>query len=211
MTKPIDYAAQRYGRLRPSAFAFMRETEGGQRKNYWLCKCDCGEEIIVSVASLQSGDTRSCGCLRREAVAAKNTKHGQSRSAEHRAWCEMKRRCLNPRSKSFHNYGGRGISICPRWIESFENFLADLGPRPTSQHSIDRINVNGNYEPDNCRWATSAEQYSDLRKSVHVEVNGIRKTVAEWARLTGINPYTIYDRIDAGWDPVRAVSEKPRS
>lgn len=210
MSKAIDYSLRRYGRLQPLAFAFSRSTPSGQDKKYWLCQCDCGSEAVVWAASLQNGDTKSCGCLRKEMRAAKNHRHGASGTAEYQAWSMIKRRCLNVRSNGYENYGGRGITMCARWLESFENFFADVGPRPSQDHSIDRIENDGNYEPNNVHWATPSEQMNNMRKSVKITLNGITKTVAEWSRLLKLNPFTIYARIDAGWEPERALIEPVR-
>lgn len=210
MTKPRDYSGNRYGRLEAIAFAFSRSTPNGSNRAYWLCKCDCGSETVTWVGSLQSGDIRSCGCLRRETVAAKNRRHGMSGTAEYNTWLLMRRRCLNPRSKGWKNYGGRGITVCEAWLNSFETFLADVGPRPSPEHSIERKEVDGNYEPGNVIWATYSEQMNNMRKSVKITLNGITRTVAGWSRLLKVNQFTVYDRLDAGWDPERALTEPVR-
>jgi hypothetical protein len=211
MSKAVDMTGRRFGRLEVVTFAYGRPTPSGSVKKFWLCRCDCGGEALVWGAALQSGETKSCGCLRREAVAAKNRSHGMSGTPEYKAWSYMKRRCLNPNSAGYENYGARGVSVCDRWVQSFEAFLADVGPRPSPQHSIERDDVDGNYEPRNVRWATYSEQMNNLRKSVKITMAGQTRTVAEWARLLKINPFTIYDRLDAGWDPIRALSEPVRS
>lgn len=121
----------------------------------WTCRCDCGTTKSIAGKSLRNGDTRSCGCLKRE----QSTKHGLSHLPEWTIWNLMKGRCLNPNDKRFARYGGRGIKICDRWLVNFGNFYADMGPRPSAKHSLDRYPDNdGNYELTNCRWATSTEQ-----------------------------------------------------
>jgi hypothetical protein len=119
-------------------------------------------------------------------------------------WNNMKARCFNPAVKFFHSYGGRGITVCERWM-AFENFLADMGYPPTRQHSLDRIDVNGNYEPGNCRWATQREQANNKRGNVPLTVNGVTRTLAEWSHVTGHPLQTIYARYRRGWEPEKLI------
>ena len=159
-----DIVGQRFGRLVPRR---MVVPVGGHVR--WACTCDCGREKAVAASHLQSGATRSCGCLQREAARRANTTHGDSAygrlTAEYRAWTAMKTRCTNPKIARYGDYGGRGIKVCQRWTESFESFLADMGRRPSPRHSLDRINPDGDYAPDNCRWATSREQAMNQRRT----------------------------------------------
>lgn len=126
-------------------------------------RCECGTVRDIRVSAALVPTRPSCGCLRRERQAARVTTHGMSRTPEFRAWQSMLSRCSNARSTSWSDYGGRGIQVCPRWAGSFEAFLADMGPRPTSDMSLDRIDVDGNYEPGNCRWATQSQQNANRR------------------------------------------------
>lgn len=161
-----NIAGQQYGMLK--AIEVSGKTKRGDAK--WLCRCNCGEYVEVVGYNLRNGHTRSCGCLRAEISEWVNVTHGQSstkdgRSPEYRTWTNMKSRCFNPRLKRYKDYGGRGITVCPEWADSFEQFYKDMGDRPSPRHSIDRIDVNGNYEPDNCRWATLSQQNRNKRNS----------------------------------------------
>jgi hypothetical protein len=134
----------------------------------WRCRCDCGNEITVDGRGLRSGASRSCGCRKSEAIVARFTTHGHTRGGltpEYQAWRGMKTRCLNPRHHKFPDYGGRGIRVCDEWINSFEAFLAHIGPRPSPEMSVDRIDVDGHYEPGNVRWATPLQQRHNRRDS----------------------------------------------
>ncbi len=131
--------------------------------------------------------------------------------SEYRTWAGMKTRCLNRRSSQWENYGGRGIKVCKRWRESFANFMKDMGPRPSSNHSLDRVNNNGNYIKHNCRWATQAEQSRNTYRNVLITHNGETKTLSEWARVAGITPACLRDRYRTGWPFHRAISLPPDS
>ena len=153
---------EKYGRL-----IVISEAERQKQKRRFACVCECGTEITVQLGQILSGKTKSCGCLRKETTArtAKaNATHGMRGSSEWLAWMSLKARCLRKSDISYPRYGGRGINVCERWAASFEAFYADMGPKPSPKHSIDRINNDGNYEPGNCRWATASEQARNKSK-----------------------------------------------
>jgi hypothetical protein len=132
----------------------------------FLCRCDCGTEKAIRRSSLKAGFTRSCGCLRRERMATgvPQTKHGMWRHSLYSTWLNMRQRCGNPDAPNYHNYGGRGITICERW-DDFANFATDMGEKPGPEYSVDRIDNDGNYEPGNCHWATPSEQSLNTRRA----------------------------------------------
>lgn len=159
--KAIDLSGQKFNMLTAIT---MLPPKGPSRCVRYLCKCDCGSETIVPSSPLRSGATKSCGCLARKVRGDMNRTHGGAGATEYSAWLEMKKRCLNSKSKTFLYYGGRGIKVCAQWVNDFAQFLRDVGKKPTPQHSLDRINPNGDYEPHNCRWATKTEQSRNTRK-----------------------------------------------
>lgn len=172
----------------------------------WLCVCDCGNEIVTRRGSLVGGQTNSCGCIRRELARAKGVTHGHSKKREHLAWRTMLDRCYNPTEVGFHNYGGRGIGVCKRWRDSFEAFLADVGPRPSPAHSLDRIDNDGHYEPGNVRWATRVQQGRNRSTNRHLTLHGVTMAVCEWAERVGISREAIHNRLADGWSVERTLT-----
>lgn len=192
----IDLTGQRFGRLT----VLHRGTGVHPRFTYWVCQCDCGQRTTPSLASLRQLGTQSCGCLGRERTRARSLTHGATQgrktTPEYHVWAGMKRRCFNPHDAAYKNYGGRGITVCARWQHDFAAFLADMGPRPSMAHSIERQNNNGNYAPDNCVWATAQEQVANRRpQSVPSNVR-LNLTGHCFGRLTAL-------------ELVRAESNKP--
>lgn len=206
----MDLSTMRFGRLQPLALEHIRTTPSGSRKRFWRCRCDCGTDVVVWAGNLRTGKANSCGCLRRELVAAKNRSHGMSQTPEYKTWGGIKKRCFNSSYKSYADYGGRGITMCDRWLNSFENFLEDMGTKPSPDHSIERIDNDGHYEPSNCRWATRRDQAHNNRRNVHLTVDGITKPLSEWCREYAISHSSVLERLAKGWDTKRAVTHPPR-
>lgn len=205
---PPMAAGQRYGRL----ISINRIKTS--RRSRWLFRCDCGSKHVADAAHVRNGSIRSCGCLHREGLAIRariqNRTHGLTKSPEYRTWRGMVNRCRNPRNPDYPYYGGRGIEVCDRW-RSFENFLVDMGPRPSLKYSIERREVNGNYEPGNCRWATTAEQSVNRRNTVYVEYNGRRMLLIDACVEAGLDHILVRDRLRHGWSEQRALSEPVRT
>lgn len=179
----------------------------------WLCRCDCGGEKTVASAELNRGRTRSCGCLAlaQKRAAAQSKRHAYSRSSmtgEKRSWENMLARCQNKDHKSYPRYGGRGITVCARWLSSFVNFANDMGLRPAGC-TLDRIDSNKNYTPENCRWATMIEQGNNRCDNRVIEFSGERLTVMQWSRRLNIRPDTIYQRLRRGCSVEMALSVAP--
>lgn len=188
-------AGTRFGRLTVLAESPERTPAKNVR---WLCRCDCGAVRAVLSSNLRRGLSQSCGCAIIDATRKSNRTHGRSgRNPEYIAWCRMRQRCLNPKKDSFIHYGGRGITVCPEW-ESFERFYVDMGARPSPLHSIDRIDVDGPYSPENCRWATKTEQARNKRSNIRLSHNGRTMTLAEWAIETEVSYSSLYRRFKAG-------------
>ena len=172
------------------------------------CRCECGNEKIVPRSNLLTGNTKSCGCLKLR--ANRLPYRGASRLREYQIWKLMRLRCENASDKAFDRYGGRGIKVCERWRNSFSDFLADMGRRPSPQHTLDRINNDGDYEPSNCRWATWGQQQNNKRSNRIIAYKGETRTLTEWAALLNMPVTTLLNRIERlGW-PIERAFTRPR-
>ena len=198
-----DLTGRTFGRLTVLGYVGQDAIHNAQ----WLCQCECGQTktYICSRLLRKINPVRSYGCGSRESAK----KHGMVKAPEYNAWRSMYQRCNNPNSPEYHNYGGRGIKVCSRWRESFDNFYADMGPRPSPQHSMDRIDTNGDYKPDNCRWATPLQQSNNKNDNRLITYRGQTRTLAEWTRITGISKSGLRWRLNNGWTVEDALTIGP--
>jgi hypothetical protein len=205
MALPIG---SRFGRLT------VIQSDSGCRATS-LCRCDCGIQKSIRNDGLQTGHAQSCGCLRKERAAAGTAKAhlthgdtaGRKSTTEYASWMGIKSRCLDSESPAYGRYGGRGITMCMEWYMSYSQFLKDMGRKPSPQHSIDRIDNNGNYEPKNCRWATRQQQMRNKRTTIILTFRGETLTLPEWAERTGLGRSTILARIKRyGWSVDSALT-----
>lgn len=195
-----DLTGQTFGRLTIAYYAGQKNS-----KSQWVADCSCGTRKAVMARGLVRGAITSCGCLHREMVGARYRTHGKSKHPIYAIWLALRDRCNNPRNKNYFRYGGRGIQVCERW-NNFENFLADMGDRPSPKHSIDRQDNDGNYSPENCWWVLSETQGNNKRNNRHLTLNGVTKTVMQWSRESGIHHDAIYGRLRAGATDAEALT-----
>lgn len=195
-----------FGRL-----TVLSRADNGKAGRRWNCVCKCGKTSTVLGQQLRNGEVKSCGCYSLEISTKRLTKHGHATggkiSPELTAWNNLRGRCYDHADKSYATYGRRGIRVCDRWMgeNGFPAFIADMGPRPSTQHSIDRIDPNGDYEPNNCRWATAREQQNNRTDNHRITWNGRTQNISEWSRELGISPHTLGKRIER-WPIDRAMS-----
>ena len=210
--KSVFEIGDKYGRLTIQEYA-------GKAKNgstLVKCICDCGTEKIVRLCSLKKGEIKSCGCFAKELLIKRNktvkyTTHGQSRTRLYTIWCDMKQRCLNKNQKVFKHYGERKISICDEWKNNFNSFYNwAIRNGYADNLTIDRIDVDGNYEPSNCRWATMQQQRRNTRSNVFVEINGVKKVLIDWCGYYKIKYTTVLSRIYSGWEMIKAITTPSR-
>lgn len=196
-----------FGKLRVIRMGHPKRDKHGNYR--WVVQCECGSKAKTIVGSdLRSGHTQSCGCLNLE--TPKNFKHGNARageaSAEYRTWQALKNRCLNKNSPKYNRYGGRGISVCDKWLASFVCFLEDVGPRPSSKHQLDRIDNDGDYAPSNCRWALPRQQARNRRSNRLLTYKGETLCVAAMADKYSVDARVLWRRIDLGWSIEEALT-----
>ncbi len=198
MSKLIDITGQKFG-----LWTVLEKAISSNNSTRWKCICDCGNVKIVDGSNLKLGYSTNCGCERLKALIKSTTTHGDTSngksSKEYMIYKSMIARCNNPNNQNYHRYGGRGITVCERWLTSFENFLSDMGRKPTPKHSIDRRNNDGNYEPNNCYWATDLEQARNTSKVKFIEFNNKIQTISEWSKELGIKTVTIHYRLNKGF------------
>lgn len=200
MGKRIIRPGEQFGRLS----VITEDSLGINRTRRVQCRCECGVLSTVYLSNLINGKTISCGCHRKEVTKKRSTTHGMRHLGEYSIWLSMKQRCINPRDKHFSYYGGRGITVCDRWMK-FDLFFADMGPRQDGT-SIDRISNDGNYEPANCRWATEEQQCNNKRNCSSLTYAGETLTFSQWSRKTGIGRCAIAYRIKRGWSVEKALN-----
>lgn len=207
MGNKIDMTGRVYERL--TVVAVAGKAKHGQYM--WRCHCECGNKTTVTGGDLRSGHTTSCGCAQRGKISAARKVHGQTETPLHVRWKNMIQRTSDPNSSSYANYGGRGITVCERWREpnglGFANFAADMGLAFREELTLDRIDFNGPYSPENCRWVTPTEQARNRRSNRLLTFQGQTKTLAEWADLTGLRSRAIWWRVfQGGWSVERALT-----
>jgi hypothetical protein len=201
----VDLMGRTFGLLTVIRFSKSVRVGVHSTRLYWLCRCKCGNQTEAQGENLKTGNTVSCGCMQGKRIAPiRDPLH--CKSAERTAWRAMWARCTYPKAIRYARYGGRGITVCDRW-KDFSLFLEDLGPRPSAEYSLDRFpNVDGHYEPGNVRWGTLIQQARNKGDfNVMVPLDGKLVTVAEWAEVTGRDPFRVRSRISRGWSPERAV------
>ncbi len=184
----------------------------GRHDVQYLCQCECGRELKVLGIHLRSGHTKSCGCFRKETTAEMASTHHMTNTRLYNVWRNMKARCYKPTHKDYSLYGGRGIQICDEWLSSFEAFVDwALHNGYSDNLTIDRIDVNGNYEPSNCAWRTQKQQCNNTRRNIVIEFRGETHTMKEWSEILGMNYGTISSRIANGWPYEKALSTPIRA
>lgn len=194
-----------YGKLK-----VLEEVEKGKSGRRFTCECECGNKVTLYSSAFLNGNTKSCGCLRRKLTIEKSTSHGLSKTPLHRVWNSMKQRCNNPNDKAYKNYGARGIKVCEEWKKDFLTFHKWAIESGYQQGlTLERIEVNGNYCPENCKWIPQSEQSPNRRSNNYLTFNGETKTLSQWSRDLSINRGTLRDRLKNGWTVEDALTIRP--
>lgn len=205
--KFIDLKGQNFGRWHVEELASIIASRA-----CWRAKCECGTVRVISGKSLRRGHSKSCGCLKRENIVKRLTTHGLSHTRDHIVWMSMKDRCYNQNGEHYKNYGGRGITVCDRWLYGTKEmhaltcFVTDMGPRPTSKHTLERVDNDKGYGPDNCKWATRHEQRCNTRSNRRITAFGRTDVVTNFAHAYGIGKDTLAARLNAGMKPETALT-----
>lgn len=190
-------------------FGLLTAVRPCHQRGRWIYRCQCGSEKSMWPCNAKAAG--HCGCVVFQKRSKSHTRHGNSYLREYKCWGHLKSRCLDPNNKDYHLYGGRGIKVCDRWLESFENFLEDMGPRPSPQHSLDRKDNDSHYCKENCRWAVAVQQQNNKRSNRLVELGGQVKSVQQWCAHLGIKSFTVYARLKRGWSVVDALQTPPET
>lgn len=198
-----NITGEKFGRLTAVCW---HHREGAN--TYWECTCDCGNATVVSLSSLVSGNTKSCGCYGREQKRNATTKHNKSHERIYRIWIGMNQRCFNPKNTGYKNYGARGIKVCDEWKEFEPFYVWAMSNGYEDNLTIERNDVNQNYCPENCRWATMKEQGNNRRTNRTITYNGITKTITEWSEEFNLKEHVLTDRISRGWDIEKALTTR---
>lgn len=203
----IDLTGRKFGRL--TVIERGQTSKAGMPR--WICQCECGNIRLVQGEQLRGGRSQSCGCYAREQTSKRARIHGQRNTALYNVWDAMKQRCMNPKSKAWKYYGGRGVSICEEWQHNFETFNKWANDNGYQKGlTIDRIDVNGDYEPSNCRWVTMREQGKNKRCNVSLTYKGETKLISEWAKELGLNYSTIQWRHKRGWSDEDCITGRTK-
>lgn len=202
---PIDITGQKFHR-----WTVVKRTDSSPKgQAQWLCRCDCGTEKVLKSIVIRRGISKSCGCYKIEVLKERSVTHGNTQNRQlsptYRTWASMLNRCSNPKNDDYTQYGGRGIKVCKEW-QHFQNFLADMGERPKGRHSIDRIDNDSDYTPENCRWATDNQQARNRSNNHLVTLGGKTLTLTGWSEVLGIRQSTIRRRLRVGWSPEEALT-----
>lgn len=198
-----DLTGEQFGKLT----VLKKDESKGNDRIKWLCLCECGNTKTIRGSDLRSGKIKSCGCAR---IKGNHRTHNMTNTRIYRIWCNVKSRCTNSNIKQYKDYGGRGITVCDEWLNSFEAFYDwSIANGYAENLTIERIDVNGNYEPSNCKWATTKEQSLNRTDNHKLTCEGETKTIAEWSEITGIHRSTIESRLKAGLTIEQALSKAP--